>query len=52
VKSLLRIAQIYEGKDDFKEAVKIYDKVISLGAEEAKYAKERVEWIKKNIGLK
>lgn len=52
VKSLLRIAQIYEGKDDFKEAVKIYDKVISLGAEEAKYAKERVDWIKKNIGLK
>jgi len=48
VKSLLRVAQIYEGKENFKEAAKIYEKIISLGVEEAKYAKERIDWIRKN----
>ncbi|HTZ10938.1 MAG TPA: tetratricopeptide repeat protein [Candidatus Margulisiibacteriota bacterium] len=45
VKSLLRIAEIYEGRENFKEAVGIYRKVISLNTEEAKFAQERIDWI-------
>jgi tetratricopeptide (TPR) repeat protein len=45
VKSLLRVAQIYEDKEKFKEADNIYDKISTMDIEEAKYAKERKEWI-------
>jgi TolA-binding protein len=48
VKALLRVGQIYEAKEEFKEAQDIYEKVISLNTEEAKYAQERIDWIKKN----
>ncbi|MFH0762398.1 MAG: tetratricopeptide repeat protein [Candidatus Omnitrophota bacterium] len=48
VRSLLRVAEIYEGKEDFKEALNVYQKVISMDVEEAKYAQERVEWINKH----
>jgi TolA-binding protein len=48
VKSLLRVAAIYENKENFKEAVNIYKRVISLGTEEAKFAQERIDWIKEN----
>jgi tetratricopeptide (TPR) repeat protein len=49
VKSLLRVAAIYEDKEDFKEALNIYKRIASLEAEEAKYAKERMDWIRTNI---
>lgn len=49
VKSLLRVASIYEGKDNFKEALNIYKKIAAMNVEEAKYANERIEWIKLNI---
>jgi len=49
VKALLRVAQIYEDKENFKEAVHIYQKVIATNAEEAKYAKERLDWIKTHV---
>lgn len=49
VKSLLRVAQIYEGRENFAEALNLYKKVITIDSEEAKYAQERVEWIKKQV---
>jgi TolA-binding protein len=49
IKALLRIAQIYEGKENFKEALNIYKRIISMNTEEAKYAQERIDWINKNI---
>jgi TolA-binding protein len=49
LKSLLRVAAIYEDKENFKEALNIYKRVISMDAQEAKYAQERVDWINKNI---
>lgn len=49
VKSLLRVAAIYEDQDNFREALAIYKKITSLDAEEAKYAQERIEWIKANV---
>lgn len=48
VKSLLRVAAIYEDKDNFKEALNIYNRIASMDAQEAKYAKERIDWIKTN----
>lgn len=45
VKAYLRVAQIYEEKEDFKEALNIYKKAISINTEEAKYAQERIDWI-------
>ncbi|MEK6727655.1 MAG: tetratricopeptide repeat protein, partial [Candidatus Omnitrophota bacterium] len=50
VKALLRVAQIYEGKEDFKEALNIYKRILSLHTEESKYAQERIDWIKLHIG--
>ncbi|MCX5703926.1 MAG: tetratricopeptide repeat protein [Candidatus Omnitrophica bacterium] len=49
VKALLRVASIYEGRENFKEAVNIYQRILSLNAEEAKYAQERIDWIKANV---
>ena len=48
-KAFLRVAAIYEGKHSYKEALVIYKKVSSMNAEESKYAKERIEWINKNV---
>ncbi len=48
-KSLLRIAAIYEDKENFKEAANIYKRIVSMEAPEAKYAKERLDWIKIHI---
>ena len=50
VKSLLRVAQIYEDKQDYKEALGIYQKIISLKVEEAKFAQERIDSIKEHEG--
>jgi len=44
-KALLRAAGLYEGKEGFKEAIGIYERVVSMGVEEAKYAQERIDWI-------
>ncbi|MDD4953725.1 MAG: tetratricopeptide repeat protein [Candidatus Omnitrophica bacterium] len=49
VKALLRVAKSYEDKEDFKGAVNIYKKIITLDTQEAKYAQERMDWIKANI---
>ncbi len=49
IKSLLRAAAIYEDKEDFKGAINIYQKLVLMGVEESKYAKERIDWIKTNV---
>jgi TolA-binding protein len=49
VKSLLRVAAIYEDKEDFKEALNIYRKIIAMNADEAKYAQERIDYIKTHV---
>jgi TolA-binding protein len=49
VKAFLRVAQIYEDKENFKEAFAIYQRIVSGGTEEAKYAQERMEWIKGHV---
>jgi len=41
-KALLRLAQIYEKKENFKEAKNIYKKIVSLNLPETEYAKERL----------
>jgi len=48
VKALLRVAEIYEGRNNFSEAINVYKKVIAMNTQEAKYAQERVDWIKAN----
>jgi predicted TPR repeat methyltransferase len=45
VKAFLRVAEAYEDQDNFKEAVKIYRKIISLNVPESKYAQERIDSI-------
>ncbi|MCM8789770.1 MAG: tetratricopeptide repeat protein, partial [Candidatus Omnitrophica bacterium] len=45
VKALLRVAQIYEDSGEFKEAERIYEKIISMNVEEGKFAQERIDWI-------
>ncbi|MFA5093450.1 MAG: tetratricopeptide repeat protein [Candidatus Omnitrophota bacterium] len=44
-KALLRVAKIYEDKENFLEALKIYKRVISGGSAQAMFAQERVEAI-------
>jgi bifunctional ADP-heptose synthase (sugar kinase/adenylyltransferase) len=48
-KALLRVAQIYEAKENFKEAANIYKRIVSMNVEEAKYAQERIDWIKTHV---
>ena len=49
-KAYLRLARIYEDKDEFKEASKFYKEIIAMGDEDSiVYAKERIEWIDSNI---
>ncbi|MDD5108848.1 MAG: tetratricopeptide repeat protein [Candidatus Omnitrophica bacterium] len=48
VLALLRAAKLYEDKEDFKEALKIYKRVIQKNTEEAKFAQERIDWINSN----
>lgn len=49
VKAYLRAARIFENKESWKEAKKIYEKIANENVEEAKFAKERIEWIDNNI---
>jgi tetratricopeptide (TPR) repeat protein len=49
IRALLRVARIYEDKDDFKSASGIYERVVQNKCEESKFAQERIDWIKLNI---
>jgi len=52
VQALLRAARLYEDKENFKEALVIYQRIIEKGTQEAKFAQERIEWIKENANRK
>jgi len=45
--ALLRCARIYEDKGDFKAALDVYERIAQTDTEEAKFARERIESIKK-----
>ncbi|MFA5155973.1 MAG: tetratricopeptide repeat protein [Candidatus Omnitrophota bacterium] len=49
VKSLLRVAAAYEDKEDFREALNVYKRVAAMDADESKYARERIDWIRANV---
>ncbi|HBG61888.1 MAG TPA: hypothetical protein DDX37_08685 [Candidatus Omnitrophica bacterium] len=48
-RAYLRIARIFEDNDNWDGAILTYKKIIELKADEAKFAKERLDWIKTNI---
>ncbi|NQU19290.1 tetratricopeptide repeat protein [bacterium] len=49
VKGLFRVARIYEDRENWKEAIKIYEQILDYDVAEAKYAKEKIELIKKKV---
>jgi TolA-binding protein len=49
VKAYLRAARIFEDRESWQEAKRIYEKIANEDVDEAKFAKERLEWIKNNI---
>jgi len=46
----LRAAYIFEVKQRWNDARKIYEEMAGADLEEAKYAKERLEWIRNHVG--
>jgi len=44
-RALLRAAKLYEDREDFKEALNIYKRIIRKGVPEAGFAQERIDWI-------
>jgi tetratricopeptide (TPR) repeat protein len=51
VRALLRLAKIYEDKEDFKKAISVYNKIVQADTQESELAKERLDWIKANNKL-
>jgi TolA-binding protein len=49
VKALLRVAAIYEDNEEYKEALNIYRRITGMNVEEAKYAQERIDWIRGRV---
>lgn len=47
-RSLIRAAKLYEDKEEFQEALKIYSRIAPQGAEERDFVKQRIEWIRVN----
>jgi tetratricopeptide (TPR) repeat protein len=52
VKAYLRIAKIYENKEDWDKALTAYGKVVELKVDESKFAQERTTWINDNRNKK
>ncbi|MDD5618652.1 MAG: tetratricopeptide repeat protein, partial [Candidatus Omnitrophica bacterium] len=50
VKGLLRCANIYEDREDWKKAITMYERMLNYDTPETKYAKERIESIKNQTG--
>jgi TolA-binding protein len=53
LRSLLRVAKLYEDKENFKEALKIYRRIIQKApaALEVGFVQERIDWIKENVKM-
>jgi len=52
VKGLLRCAHIYENKEDWRRAISMYERALNYDTPEAKYAQERIDFIKTQTGRK
>ena len=48
LKAYLRVGRIFEDREDWQNARVVYEKVIAYGTDEAKFARERIEWIDAN----
>ena len=48
VRSYLRLARIFEDRENWREAESIYARLSAMKIEEAKFAQERLDWIRKN----
>ena len=49
IKAYLRVARIFEEKEQWQDAKTIYQKVLDFRTEEAKFAQERLEWVSQMI---
>jgi len=49
IKSYLRVARIFENRESWDKAKKIYEKILAEELEESKFAQERLDWINENI---
>ncbi|MDD5291815.1 MAG: tetratricopeptide repeat protein, partial [Candidatus Omnitrophica bacterium] len=52
VKGLFRCAHIYEDKEDWRRAITMYERALNYDTPEVKYAQERIDSIKTQIGKK
>ena len=48
IKAYLRVGRIFEDAEDWEEARRIYQKILTYSVDEAKYAVERIRWIEEN----
>ena len=48
IKSYLRLGRIFEKSEDWENAKLAYNKILETGADEVKFAKERIDWINNN----
>ena len=51
IKAYLRIGRIFEDKEEWEQAKKIYKKIIEYKTSELKIAQERIEWINEHALL-
>ncbi len=49
VRALLRVAQLYENQEQFREAIAVYEKVAERSVAEAAYARERVDFLRAHL---
>ncbi|MDD5691898.1 MAG: tetratricopeptide repeat protein [Candidatus Omnitrophica bacterium] len=47
--ALLRAAKLYEDKEDFNEALKLYKRISRKDIPESGFARERIDWINANV---
>lgn len=48
IKAYLRAGRIFEDAEDWEQAEIVYKKILEFDSEEAKYAQERLKWIRDN----
>jgi TolA-binding protein len=48
-KAYLRMARIFEDREQWDQAKITYEKIVPLNVEESKFAQERLDWINQNI---
>ena len=48
IKAYLRIGRLFEDQENWKEAERVYSRVLEYKTAETKYAEERINWLKEN----